>query len=238
LEEKESLTKDSNMSKGGGKTVQTSQSTAPWTAQQPYLQDLFGRGQQQSYQPRVAPMSGYTQQAISGRAAEGSDPNSLTNQAQGLYGSTINGDYLNSNPHLDATVQRALGQTRTAVNAGFQGDNYGSSAHQEWLGNKLADTALPYYMNNYENERGRQMQAAAGAPLMAEAGLSQTQRAGEMQDLYSQRQTDAPWDALARYQALIQGGYGGNSTGTQPYSDGNPLANMAGLGLMAYGAFK
>jgi hypothetical protein len=226
------------MSKGGGKTVQTSQSTAPWAAQQPYLQDLFSRGQQQSYQPRVAPQSGYTQQAISGRAAEGSNPGSLTNQAQGLYGSTIRGDYLNSNPYLDASVQRALGQTRTAVNANFQGDNYGSSAHQEWLGNSLADTALPYYMNAYEGERGRQMQAASGAPAMAEAGLGQTERAGAMQDLYSQKQYDANWDALARYQALIQGGYGGSSSGNQPYSQGNDLANMAGLGLMAYGAFK
>jgi hypothetical protein len=226
------------MSKGGGKTVQTSQSTAPWASQQPYLQDLFSRSQTQSYEPLVAPQSGYTQQAISGRAAEGSSPDSLTNQAQGLYGSTINGDYLNSNPHLDATVNRALGQTRTAVNAGFQGDNYGSSAHQEWMGNKLADTALPYYMGAYESERGRQMQAAAGAPAMAEAGLSQTQRAGEMQDLYSQRQQDSGWDALARYQAAIQGGYGGNSTGTQPYSQGNGLANLAGLGLMTYGVMK
>ena len=226
------------MSKGGGKTVQTYQNTDPWAGQQPYLQSLFTRANTQSYEPRVAPQSAHTQQAIRGRAAEGSDPNSLTGQGQAQLSSTIQGDYLGANPYLDATVNRALGQTKAAVNANFQGDNHGNSAHQEWLTNKLSDTAFPYYMNNYESERGRQLNASLAAPQMAEAGLSQTQRAGEMQDTYAQRQTDAPWDALLRYQALLGGNYGGQTSGTQPYGGGNSAANTLGLGLLAYGAMK
>lgn len=226
------------MSKGGGKTVATRQDTDPWVHQQGYLKDMFARGQQQSYAPRVAPQSGFTQQAIQDRGAEGTDPNSLTGQGQQQLSDTISGKYLGANPHLDATVNRALGQTRAAVNANFQGDNHGSSAHQEWLGNKLADTAFPYYMNNYESERGRQLNASIAAPQMAEAGLAQTEKAGAMQDTYAQRQTDAPWDALLRYQALLGGNYGGTTQGTQPYAGQNGLANMAGLGLLAYGAFK
>ena len=226
------------MSKGGGKTVQTHQNTDPWAGQQPYLSDLFGRAQATSYAPRVGQQSGYTQQAIQARAVEGNDPNSLTGQAKGQLSDTISGEYLGSNPHLDATVNRALGQTRTAVNANFAGDNYGSSAHQEWLGNKLADTAFPYYMNNYEAERGRQLNASVAAPAVAEAGLAQTEKAGATQDAWAQKQTDAPWDALLRYQALLGGNYGGHTSGTQPYGGGNSAANMAGLGLLAYGAFK
>ena len=226
------------MSKGGGKTVETRQDTSPWNVQQGYLNDLFYRGRSASFEPRVAAQSGYTQQAIQDRGAEGTDPNSLTGQAQGQIGDTISGKYLNSNPHLDATVNRALGQTRSAVNAGFQGDNHGSSAHQEWLTNKLADTAFPYYMNNYESERGRQLNASLAAPQVAEAGLAQTEKAGAMQDTYAQRQNDSTWDALMRYQSLIGGNYGGTTAGTQPYAGQNGMANMAGLGLLAYGAFK
>jgi hypothetical protein len=232
------------MSKGGGgsKTVSTSQTTQPWSAQQPYLQDLFSRSQTQSYAPRVASQSPYTQQAIQQRAGESTDPNSLTNLAGQQYASTIQGNYLpggsQGNPYLDATVNRALDQTRSAVNANFQGDNFGNSAHQEWMGNKLADTALPYYMGAYESERGRQMGAASQAPGIADAGLGQMQQAGAMQDLYSQRQMDAPWDSLARYQASLAGNYGGQTSGTQPSYGGNDLMNLAGLGMMGYGLYK
>lgn len=225
------------MSKGGGKTVQTYQNTGPWDSQRDHLQALFARGEAQSYKPRVAPQSIYTQQAIQDRAAEGQDPNSLTNRGQAQLGDTISGKYLGANPYLDATVNRAMGQTKAAVNANFQGDNHGSSAHQEWLTNKLSDTAFPYYMNNYESERGRQLNASLAAPQMAEARLGQTQRAGEMTDTYAQRQTDAGWDALLRYQALVGGNYGGYTVGTQPYYGGNSAANLAGLGLLAYGTF-
>lgn len=226
------------MSKGGGKTVHTEQNTDPWAGQQPYLLDLFNRGNAASYQHRVAPQSAYTQLAIDNRAAEGIDPNSLTGQARSQLSDTISGEYLGANPHLDATVNRALGQTRAAVNASFQGDNHGNSAHQEWLTNKLADTAFPYYMNNYESERGRQLNASVAAPGIAEAGLGQTEKAGAMQDTYAQKQQDSTWDALLRYQALLGGNYGGQTSGTQPYGGGNGAANLAGLGLLAYGAFK
>jgi hypothetical protein len=232
------------MSKGGGgsKTVQTSQTTQPWSAQQPYLQDLFGRSQTQSYAPRVASQSPYTQQAIQQRAGESTDPNSLTNLAGQQTANTIQGQYLPggamSNQYLDPTVNRALGMTRAGVNAGFQGDNYGNSAHQEWLTNKLADTALPYYMGAYESERGRQEAATQRAPGIADAGLGQMQQAGAMQDQYSQRQMDAPWDSLARYQASLAGNYGGQTQGTQPSYGGNDLMNLAGLGMMSYGLYR
>ena len=213
--------------KGGGKTVNTYQNTSPWDGQQGYLSDLFGRAQYQA----TAPSSPYTQQAVDARAAEGRNPNSITNQGKEQLSSTIQGDYLGANPYLDATVNRALGQTRSAVNAGFQGDNNGSSAHQEWLSNKLADTAFPYYMNNYESERGRQLNASLAAPQMGEASVGQLEKAGALAN-------NSAWDPLARYQALIGGNYGGNTAGTQPYAGQNGMANMAGLGLLAYGAFK
>lgn len=227
------------MSKGGkAKTVQTEQNTAPWAGQQGYLNDIFGRAAVQASAPRVAPQSAYTTQAIDARANEATDPNSLTGQAKAQIGSTISGDYLGSNPYLDASVNRALGMTKASVNSNFQGDNFGNSAHQEWLTNKLSDTAFPYYMNAYESERGRQLEASRSAPALSELSLGQLEKAGGMQDTYAQRQTDAPWDAIMRYQAAVAGPYGGATSGTQPYYGGGGLNDMLGLGLLAYGAFK
>ena len=176
------------------------------------------------------PRSGYTQQAVDARAAE-AGPDSLTGQSKQQLSDTISGKYLGSNPYLDATVNRALGQTRSAVNAGFQGDNHGNSAHQEWLTNKLADTAFPYYMNNYESERGRQQAASLAAPGVADASIDNLEMAAFLQN-------NEGWDSLLRHQSLIGGNYGGATQGTQPAGGDNGMANLAGLGLLAYGAYK
>lgn len=215
------------MNKDKGDTIQTWQDTAPWQAQRPYLTNLFERAANQAN----VPQSDYTLQTIEQRAKEGLDPTSLVNKAKEQYGKTIEGDYLNANPYLDESVNRALGQTRAAVNANFQGDNFGNSAHQEWLGNKLADTAFPYYMNAYESERGRQLNAALSAPTVADAPLSQLEKAGSLE-------TNQPWDILARYQAAISGPYGGSTEGTQPVYGGSDSANLLGLGMLGYGAWK
>jgi hypothetical protein len=220
---------------GGGKTVETKSDTAPWTGQQPYLQNLFSRAEGLYGQPTVAAQSPYTLQAIQARAAEGGQ-NSLTGQAQNQISGTLAGNY--SNPYSQAALGNVMDMTRSKVNSQFGGDNYGNSAHQEWLNRSLMDASAPYAAQMFNDERGRQMQAAGMAPGMAEAGLSQIQQAGQMQDTYAQRQTDSPWEALQRYQAGVTGNYGGQTQATQPYSSGNSLANLLGLGILGYGALK
>jgi hypothetical protein len=72
----------------GSKQAGTSTSTtAPWAVQQPYLQDIFQRAQNQSQQPGV---SSGMQSALSGM--QGAINPALTNQAQGVISNTLGAD--------------------------------------------------------------------------------------------------------------------------------------------------
>lgn len=128
--------------------------------------------------------------------------------------------------------------TRSKINSQFQGDNYGNSVHQEWLGRGLVQAGAPVAAQMFDTERGRQLSAAGAAPALSEAGFSQLQQAGAMQDDYQQRLTDSPWDALQRYQSSVAGNYGGQTVGTQPYQKSNPLADVAGLAMAAKYVFS
>ena len=210
--------------------METRQDTSPWAGQQPYLMNLFNRAESLYGRPTVAAQSPFTQQAIRARAEE-AGPNSLTGQAQDQFRKTIAGDY--TNPYAKAALGDVLDMARSKINSQFQGDNYGNSAHQEWLGRGLVTAAAPVAAQMYDTERGRQLSAAQAAPVLSEAGLSQLQQAGAMQDTYQQRLTDDPWTALQRYQGAVAGNYGSNTVGTQPYQQSNPYLNAAGLGLAA-----
>jgi hypothetical protein len=178
-------------------TTQTTQTSSPWDPQQPYIKKLFSRADQ-TYNANANPDMG------------------LLNAASGQVGDTISGKYLDpySNPYFGGALDRTMGDIKTKVNANFQGDNFGNSAHQEWLGKSLSDAALPTVANQYNAERGNQMQATGMAP-----GLSTTS-------------AQFPWMNLQNYQQAISGNYGGTQTGQTPYFT-NPGATAAGLGLGA-----
>jgi hypothetical protein len=140
-------------------------------------------------------------------------------------------------------VQNALDQVKTNVNSQFSGDNYGNSAHQEWLSKGMMNAALPIYAQNYQQERGNQMAAMMGSPTLAAtdyADISQLGAAGQAQEARGQQEIQAnqqqfysPWDVLQRYQQGIAGSSaGGTSTTSQqtPYFT-NPMANALGLGV-------
>jgi hypothetical protein len=187
-------------------------------------------------------------------AGSSNDPNSLTNQSLGEFGKTIQGDYLkaDSNPYLKGAVDDALGQVQGRVSGLYGargGNNYGSSAHEETLGRTLAATALPMYAQNYQTERGRQLNAAQLGPGMEAQGAAGVTQAGAATDAYQQRLTDAdkarydfgqtsPWDTLQRYQSTVTGNYGGLQTQTSPYFAPNPLANIAGGAATGLGIYN
>lgn len=233
---------------GNAGTVQTTGSSAPWEAAQPYLKQIF-QGAQQNYQrgpyggPYIANQSPYSTQAINSLAQRAQAGSPLTNAAQGQAQKTIQGDYLSagSNPYLSGAVQQAMDQVRSNVNSQFRGDNYGNSAHQEWLTKQLAGTALPIYADNYNRERQNQLNTMMGAPSLAAtdyADISQLGAAGQAQENRGQQEIQAaqqqfysPWDVLQRYQQGIAGSAaGGQTTQQTPYFT-NPMANALGLGI-------
>ena len=202
-------------------TDTTTQTVTPWGPQQPYLTDLFARAQGAANSSQGQSTALFNQ-AASQQAAAAQDPNGLVAQAQGQLGQTLGGQYLSptSNPYLSGAVQNALDQVRQNVNSQFRGDNYGSSANQEYLTRILANTALPIYAQNYSNERQNQLSAVGAAPDLQSANAQQLAQAGQLT-------AAGPFAALQNYQNLISGNFGGTTTTNTPYYT-NPLGSAAG----------
>lgn len=96
------------------------------------------------------------------------------NRAFDQLGRTANGEYLNNNPYLDQTFDRASGKVTDAYSRAVDGKNsnfslagrYGSGAHQaslkrqnEGLGDALGGLANDIYGGNYQQERDRMVNA-------------------------------------------------------------------------------
>ena len=167
------------------------------------------------------------------------------------------------NPYLDAMSDAAARQTTRqyseAVAPGIQSQfaNSGRSgsglyanamdSSRDTLGRNLSEANAGLYGGAYENERGRQMQALSMAPQIANLGYlpaSMEMNVGNLEDIKSQENITAdfqrhmfnqerPWDALGRYQSMIQGNYG-NQTSKPIYNSG--WGNIAGLGMGLLGA--
>ena len=204
--------------KKSGNTTAT-QSSDPWSGVQPYLT----QGYQQASGLLGQGFNPQTQAALRARGLFGSQ---VGQEANNLSASTLRGDYLNSNPFTEGAAQDAMGMARSQINSQFgSGSNYGSSAHQEWLGRGLVNAAMPYFNQNYENERGRQFAALSQAPALQ--GM-------DYQNLSAQQQADfMPWDWLQKYQQTIGGlNSGGGTTTTQTPYFTNPVNSAMGGALL------
>ena len=243
------------MGSGGSTSTNTVQRADPWVGVQPALtqgiseaQRLYGQGAPQYYPGQTyAPMSPWTQQALQNQAgtAQMGAPG-ITAANQNIQ-DTLGGKYLNSNPYLQGAFNSALGDVQSRVNAPFARQNYGGSAHEEWLGRQLADRALPIYAQDYANERNRQLAASSMAPTLEQAQYiapAQLAQAGTAMQNFGQQgineqmarynyNQQAPWNMLDQYTKLITGqnlGGATSGTSTSPYYT-NPLASGMGLGL-------
>lgn len=218
-------------------TTQTIQKADPWAGVQPYMLDIFQRGQALSNRPNaLASQSPETLQAQNLQAQRAMQGSPLIPAAQQQAMDTISGKYtdLASNP----AAQSAMNAARSQINGQFSGDNYGNSAHQEWLTKGLMSAAAPFY----ESERTRQMQATAAAPAMAAADYSdigQLGAVGAAKDARAQQVQDFPWQNLFNFQRAVagSGATGGTTTSEQPYFN-NPMGNALGLGLGAAGLYS
>lgn len=233
----------------GPKTQTVTQNTAPWSGQAPYLSSVFNAAKHlyQQGAGEIAPFSGDTQNAfgmIRGMAGE----NPLAG-AMDTLNQTATGGFMNANPYLDATFDRAAGrvsdQYRDAVSSttgGFSGrGRLGSGAYANArndldtsLGDTMSGLATDIYGGAYDNERNRMLQAAGMLPALDAArytGANALANIGGMQDQKAQQIADLPWTNLGRYSSIIQGGnWGGTSTQTQPIHS-NPFGSALGGAL-------
>jgi len=151
--------------------------------------------------------------AATARSAQIGSATPLLGPGQDEMLKTIQGQYLtpDSNPYLKATVDDALGQAKSAFNSQYAniqggGDNMMNSGYQEALARNLGKTALPFYNQNYQTERGRQLGAATAAPD------------------YTTSQYGAAFSPFTSYSNLTRGL---GSQSSQPYFT-NPMAGALG----------
>lgn len=136
--------------------------------------------------------------------------NSLLAPATAQLKSTIAGNYLNSNPYIDAMFSKARDAVGSGIDSRFTAaGRYGSGAHQGVLGTTFNNLATDIYGTNYANERARQVAAAQIAP-------SFTTEAGS-----------APFSAFGSFGNLTKQGV---SSTTSPYFN-NPVGGALSGGL-------
>lgn len=248
---------------------------APWSVQQPYLtygfeqaRNLYNTGGPTYFpQNTIAPLSTQTRQGINEYTRTAQQGTPVADSAQEQVNATLQGDYLNSNPYLDAMYNNAASAvTRNyqeavaptiAANFGLSGRTGSNMAFanamdssRDTLSRNLGGLASNIYGGAYENERGRQMQAASMAPQTA--GLNyfdanQLLQAGQLQDGWNQNRLNDQvnrwnfnqnrgWDNLSRYNSLI-GGTSYGSVTTQPqFGGGWPQAIGAGAAAIGAGS--
>lgn len=194
----------------------------------PYYQDILAQAQNlnQTQAPQYSNLYGgqsaATQQGV--QEMQGYSPQN-TQAASAYNQSVLGGDYLNSNPYLDQTFNRAADQTQARMGSQFAGaGRTGSGAYMNASGDAYANLGNQIYGGNYQQERNRQQQSAGMSPMLDQGNLTGAQAqlaAGGIQDADYQaylgeqeRQKNfgynANWDNLSRYLGAV-------STATEPY---------------------
>lgn len=213
----------------------TTTMSAPWTVQQPFLQQgfqeaqrLYGLGGPQYFQgSTVAPLSDTTNRALSGIENYGMN-NAQLGQANNYFQGVLGGNFLNSNPYLDGMYNNAANAVTRQFNesvlpgvsarfgmsgrSGSQGMQNAVGSAYDALGRNLSGMAANLYGNNYANERQMQQQAGQFMPNLAQANfgaLSNVLDAGQIRDQQAQKQLS---DQVQRFQFEQQRPYQNLST--------------------------
>lgn len=221
-------------SSGGGTTR-----VEPPKYQLPYLQDSLRQAQAlyQSNNPRFAPQNGSTIDALRGITNMASNGSPINNAASGLAVDTMRGGFLGSNPflqasnpHLDATFNRAALATQNQLASQFGGAGRNVEASEGLRSQQLNDLATNIYGGAYESDQNRRLSAYQGerglqqstlgmSPLLGQAQYADLDRllgVGQMQEGYHQRGLDDPGVKLDEYIGRISGNMGTTTRTTQP----------------------
>lgn len=229
---------------------------------QPAALDLLNRGLSLSNQPnqtydgqRIAGMTGEQINGLSmvQNRATNSSPEEIA--ARKNFTDTMNGKYLGqgaaynqyadmNNPYLQGMVNQSMNDVSGRVNSQFNGNNYGTTAHQETLTRGLGEAANNAYgqaynlqaqladananrqQSAYSNERNNQLQAAGMFPQYQNIDYQNAQQLLGVGDIYRQENQDnlnilySDWNA-AQNQPYRQLDVLGNALGSAVNGQGN-----------------
>lgn len=237
---------------GGGEAPEQNitQDMAPWRGQQPYLSAGFARAQSdildrpQTFFPgqTYAAFSPQTEQALNlteQRALAGSPVQRAANQQ---LQNTLAGDYLYGGRGFNAALDAARNRILPNIQSRFSlGGRFGSGLGREAEARALSDA----FANQYQNERQNQLRAMLFAPQAAASDYADVQALGGVGARREAMNQQAINEALARHQFaqeeptqrlrdymnLIQGNYGGQSTGQTTGFAGNRGGSILGGAL-------
>lgn len=238
---------------GGGDTTSTTKQQPPDYVV-PYLQqaaqssaDLYSRGPNQYYQGQtVTPFSNETEQALqmqTQRALQGSPVNQA---ATGYTADVLNGKYLNNNPYIDATFNRAALGTQNQLSSEFARSGRGTGAGlMAARADQLNNLATSIYGGNYANERAMQNSTLGQANSIANQDYMDASRLAQVgqqrEDLTSRNIADsvarydyaqnAPGIALDQYIARLNNQPGGSASATTPYFQNRAAGGLGGASV-------
>lgn len=156
---------------------------------------------------------------------------STLSPGQGYIGNVLGGQYLNSNPYVEAMAHQGEQDAGNAVNSTFSlAGRTGGNNHATDLARGVAQAGNSVRFQNYQNERGLQGQAASLLP-----GYQQARTSGVLPYLASiNAAANLPYAGIQNLSPIggLFNGYG-TSTSTTSKSGGGLLGGLLGgiLGL-------
>jgi hypothetical protein len=240
------------MGSGGGGSAPSTQTVTQVSQPPEYVEDPAKRYLGRAEGLSQTPFSTYGGERISPlNPAHYAGINAATNlpdmdAARNLAAYTLQGGYLNSNPYLDATFNRAADQVQARMTNATAGNNLTNTGVQQMYGRGLNDLGVGIYGGNYDAERNRQQgmipyamqlpQAQAQTLLGAgdvlrdwdQSRINEAIRQFEEQRMYPYQQADVLGRAIGASM-----GTGGTVTTQQPgYYQPSRTAGMLGGGLV------
>lgn len=238
----------------GGQTTTQSTTNKPWNIDElknvnQAAIDLVKKdvGYQPFQGPTYTPFSSQTLKGLQQTENLATNGSPITSGATSFLGSSLNGDYLNSNPYLMASLNKgadeiALRSNMSAAGAG----RYGSGAAAKTTADSLSNYYNQGLMQNYENERGRQMQSAALAPTIEQLRYAPAQALMGVGSAYEGKTQQAlddainrwnayqsrPWEQLGRANSILTGSGALGGTQTTQAPGASPLAGILGGGMV------
>lgn len=151
---------------------------------------------------------GITREALAGAG----DVNMDISPALAYTQKVLSGGFMDGNPYLDRTFDRASSRVRQGLDTQFaQAGRYGSDAHQNVMADQYNDLATSIYGGAYDRERGYMDRAAVMLPTLYGQDINNLQgllSIGATENALADQEVN--WDVYEPYKRLqmMQAGQG------------------------------
>jgi hypothetical protein len=133
-----------------------------------YSRNMLQQGGPEQYSGNtVVPFSPQTNQALNMMQERALTGSPIMGAANNLAQQTLDGQFLGGNPQLDGQINRAIQLTRTGLDSQFAGSGRNLEAQMPARADQVNNLTSSMLMQNYDQERGRQMQMMGMAPGLA-----------------------------------------------------------------------